>query len=63
MGELLTRVEIQKKLRVSRSTLLRWIEIGAFPKPLAIGPRTLRWRAEEVESWLDSRPVSSGEIG
>ncbi|MBA3596470.1 MAG: AlpA family phage regulatory protein [Methylibium sp.] len=33
-----------------------------FPRPIQLGPRTLRWRAEDVSAWIASRPTLQGKL-
>ena len=44
--------EVLALLRVSRSTLNRWIREGAFPRPVKLGKRAVRWRRSDIEGWL-----------
>ena len=59
-GRLLRRSEIEVKTGLTRSTIYRLMRAGAFPEPLKIGPRAVRWRATEIESWIAERPRASG---
>ena len=49
---LLSMREVLALLRVSRSTLTRWIREGAFPRPVKLGKRAVRWRRSDIEGWL-----------
>ena len=44
--------EVLALLSVSRSTLNRWIREGAFPRPVKLGKRAVRWRRSDIEGWL-----------
>ena len=59
-GSLLRRSEIEVKTGLTRSTIYRLMRAGEFPEPLKIGPRAVRWRATEIESWIAERPRASG---
>ena len=48
-------------LGISKATLWRWRRAGQFPDPIQLGPNTVAWRRDEVESWLASRPRATGE--
>ena len=61
--ELLHRTEVEKWLGVSRSWIYAQMRAGRFPEPLKIGKRAVRWRVSDLEEWINSRPVSHGEIG
>ena len=59
---LLTRTEVQARIRLGRSALYRMLRAGQFPLPLRIGPRAVRWKASEVEHWLEARPRATGDL-
>ena len=59
--QLLTRREIEKLCRLSRTSIYRLMRAGQFPEPIRIGPRAVRWPQSEIESWLASRPRATGE--
>lgn len=50
-GQLLTLKEVCEQLRVSRSTVYRWISEGTFPAPLRIGDRAVRWQSDQIANW------------
>lgn len=53
--DLLTINDLIEIFQVSRSTIYRWItDVEDFPKRINIGPNTVRWSAQEVESWKNS---------
>ena len=58
--QLLTRGEVEKLCKLSKSTLFRLMRAGQFPPPIAIGPRARRWRASELDEWLAGRPHTNG---
>ena len=41
---------------LSRSPLYRRLATGEFPEPVRIGPKSIRWREDDVERWVNSRP-------
>lgn len=38
-------------LSISRSTIRRWMGDNRFPTPVQLGPRCVRWKLAEIESW------------
>lgn len=49
--------ELSALLQISLPTLWRWRrECEDFPKPYALGGRTVAWRRSEIERWLERRP-------
>jgi prophage regulatory protein len=52
---LLRRREVEELTGLSRSTIYDWIRTGQFPRPVSLGPRTVRWSEREVERWISDR--------
>ncbi|GIW83083.1 MAG: hypothetical protein KatS3mg105_4890 [Gemmatales bacterium] len=52
--QLLSGVQIARRLGIGPKTLYRWSQSGVFPPPLRLGRRgrVLRWTVEEVEAFL-----------
>ena len=59
-ARLLRLREVLALCGLSRSTLYRQMGEGAFPRPLRVGVRAVRWRESEIEDWLVSRPRATG---
>ncbi len=45
--------EVAEKVRISRSSLFRWVREGRFPAPIKLGKRVL-WAESEVETFLSA---------
>ena len=58
---LLRRTDVEVRTGLTRSTIYRLMRAGEFPEPLKLGPRAVRWRATEIESWIAERPRATGE--
>ncbi len=55
-GDVLWSIDaVTAALGCSKSSALRRTRQAGFPAALEIGPRTIRWRAEEVVEWRNSR--------
>ena len=50
--------QLTEMLGFSRMTLWRRVRDGSFPSPVKIGPRTIGWKAGDVERWIESRPAA-----
>ena len=37
------------------STIYDWMDQGKFPRPVALGPRAVAWREDDVLAWIESR--------
>ena len=47
--------EVVNRTALSRSQIYRLIELGTFPKQVALGERAAGWVEEEVDGWLRAR--------
>ncbi len=42
-------------IKVSNSSLLRWEQVGRFPRRIRMAGTTVAWLKAEVDDWLDAR--------
>ncbi|MES5044522.1 AlpA family phage regulatory protein [Rhizobium nepotum] len=42
-------------LKISTSSLYRWIEAGSFPRPHQLGDRCVRWTVADIKAWQETR--------
>ena len=53
---LLSRNELKALgINVSNSSLLRWEQLGRFPRRIRMAGTTVAWLKTEVDAWLDAR--------
>ena len=52
---ILRRHEVLALVGVSSATLARWVQSGAFPRPLRLGPNSTGWRFDAVREWIETR--------
>ncbi len=57
MTELLKSGEVARKLQVSCKTLRSWCDEGSGPAHIRTPGGHIRFRPEDVESWLHKRQV------
>ncbi|TSE18490.1 Prophage CP4-57 regulatory protein (AlpA) [Tepidimonas alkaliphilus] len=56
-GERLLSVrDVLALVRLSRSTWYELVRTGQAPRPLRVGARAVRWRASDLQAWLDRLP-------
>ncbi|MFM5013648.1 helix-turn-helix transcriptional regulator [Aeromonas veronii] len=61
MTQLLTQHETCKQLGISRPTLWRRRKDDpAFPQPVYIGPRAVRFKLSDVEAYIEHLAVKGG---
>ena len=50
--------EVQKITTLGSTTIYRMMDEGRFPRPIRLGPGTVRWRWSAVEQWIDNLPTA-----
>ena len=61
IDHMLRREEVQKRTGLSRSAIYRLMREGDFPLPHRVGQRAVRWRESDLDAWLASRPLATGQ--
>ncbi len=51
---LLNAKQVAVMCGISDRTLFNYVKGGNFPKPIRPNTRTRRWKASEVESWINN---------
>lgn len=65
-GAILRRRQVEQIVGLSRSTIYQRMKDGTFPRAVALGGRTVGWRASDIELFLVDPAgyrVSSGMSG
>ena len=52
---LVDRRQVEYMVGMSRSSLYEAMAQRGFPRPIRIGPRSVRWFEDEVLAWMESR--------
>lgn len=61
MPNLLTIREVCELLKVKKTTVYKWVrEDPTFPKQIHLGPRVVRWDADQLAEWVRTRPAQPG---
>ena len=58
----LTRKQVEGIVNLSTSSLYRLMRRDAFPIPVRVGQRAVRWSEDEVIEWLATRPRATGDF-
>ena len=63
MGKVLLRFRHLKERHVVENwvQLKRLVETQDFPPGRLLGPNSRAWTEDEIDSWIDARPVTRGE--
>lgn len=61
MDRLLTRRQVEEICSLKRSSIYRGMRSGTFPVAVKVGPKAVRWRLGDIERWLESRPLATGD--
>lgn len=54
--------EVLRMIGVSRTTLWRMVQAGAFPAPVRITDRSRGYVLEDVEAWMKSRAEPAASV-
>lgn len=52
---LLKVAEVARLTSLHRATIYRMIHEGTFPRQIRLTKRCVRWRASDIEHWLETR--------
>jgi prophage regulatory protein len=55
----LNQKEVQRITGLSRSTILREIDSGRFPKAIRIAQRRQAWLKTDLQTWLDQKSFTN----
>ncbi len=50
--------EVLNLVGVTRSTLYRWMDAGAFPKQISVGGNIVVWVESAVTAWMEDQMAS-----
>lgn len=59
---LLTAEEVAARLGMAPKTIYNWHSKGEGPRSTRVGTRSIRWRLEDVEAYLDERNAGSSSL-
>lgn len=52
--------EVVERVGLGKSSIYKRMEEGTFPRPLSLGPNTVRWRSSDIDAWISNlRPAGS----
>ena len=57
---LLRRKEVERIVGLSRASIYRLIKINTFPRPVALGSGSVRWKQSDIATWLLSLTKTGG---
>ncbi len=53
---LLRLKEVEERTGVKKSKIYADIKKGEFPSPVRLGPKSVAWRSDEIQEWIDNLP-------
>lgn len=52
--------QVADRLTVTPPTIWRYLRVDpSFPRPIKLSPGCTRWRAEDVDAWIDARSADA----
>ena len=61
MQRIIRLPEVVKSTGLARSTIYKKIMEGNFPKPIALGSKSVGWVESDIENWIQGR-ISESKI-
>lgn len=60
LPQLLRRQDVEKCTGLSRSAIYKNLadSDSDFPRPIRVGAKAVRWKSNEIEQWVQSRPLA-----
>jgi prophage regulatory protein len=59
MAQILRLPQVKARTGLSRSSVYLKVSRGEFPRPVALGARSVGWVADEIDAWLAERIAAS----
>ncbi len=47
---------VEDAIGCKKSKIYADIREGNFPAPVKLGPKSVAWRSDEIQQWIDERP-------
>jgi prophage regulatory protein len=57
MTPMIRMPEVARTTSLSKSTIYDLIKANKFPRPKRLGKRAVGWLANDIQSWIESRPL------
>lgn len=49
--------EVERVCAIKKSQIYKLIQERKFPPPVSLGPRARAWKSNEIQDWIEARPV------
>jgi prophage regulatory protein len=59
---LFRRKEVERIVSLSSASIYRLIKIGKFPRPVALGTGSVRWKQSDLVAWQSSLLKTKGNL-
>ena len=46
---------VMERCGIKKTSVYTKMRKGTFPRPVKLGPNSIAWRSDEIESWIESR--------
>ena len=58
---LLRMYQVENATGLKKSALYQRIKDGSFPAAVRLGPKSVAWKSNEIQEWIESRPRVNGQ--
>lgn len=60
---LLRLSQLEPTIGIKKSKIYAMIAAGKFPAPVRLGPKSVAWRSDEVQAWIEGLPRTRSKGG
>lgn len=57
MTRLIRLKELTEIVGYRRAAIYKKMAASEFPRPVSLGPRAVAWRSDDIDTWVNSRPI------
>lgn len=54
--------EVKNRTGLSRTEIYRRMDDGTFPKAIPLGKRSVAWRSDEIDAWIEERIGQASQV-
>lgn len=51
--------DVVKRVRLGKTSIYKLVKENKFPKPVQLSDRAVGWSSEDIQQWINTRPVCS----
>ena len=53
--------QVEAAVGLKKSSIYAKIKAGDFPEPYRLGPKSIAFKSDQIQEWIDTRPLADRE--